>query len=251
MAGDRDQPADVVFPEVDRPANERLSIGVAESIKQMIRSEQLRPGDRLPNEATLCEHFGVSRITLREAIQMLRALGLVEPTRGRGTYVRQPDPESFLRDLAYFAFADASSVEDLFEVRGLLECHAVRRATERGDAAAHADLLALVEEGRELLTGAGEAELAKVSQKDTEFHLKIVVVGGNLVLEQMMHRVLQILEAVRQRSLGVPGQAERSWRQHREIAQAIADGDSQLAVARMVEHMAAVKSVLTTAEERP
>lgn len=232
------------LPDFERPTGTRLSVAVAEALKQMIQSGEVRPGDRLPNEMDLCEHFGVSRITLREATQMLHALGLVEPTRGRGTFVRQPDPESLMRDLAYFAFADESSVQDLFEVRRLLESQAAARAAAEGSQDEREGLVTMVQDAQQLLESADDEGLTKVAQMDTHFHLRIAVMGGNLVLEQLMHRVMQILETVRFRSLTTPGQPERSWEQHLKIAEAIAKGNPQLAKARMVEHMETVKEVI-------
>lgn len=69
----------------------RRSATIAESLRALITGGQLKPGDKLPTEAMLCQQFGVSRTTLREAIQMLRTNGLLEVTPGRGSFVRVPD----------------------------------------------------------------------------------------------------------------------------------------------------------------
>ncbi len=77
----------------------RRSNAIAMHLRQLIASGQLKPGDQLPTETLLCQQFGVSRTTLREAIQMLRTTGLLEVTPGRGSFVRVPDLRQLLTDL--------------------------------------------------------------------------------------------------------------------------------------------------------
>ena len=56
----------------------RMSEAIVDQIKTLIRTNRLRPGDRLPSERELCERMGVSRVTVREALRILEAGGLVE-----------------------------------------------------------------------------------------------------------------------------------------------------------------------------
>lgn len=88
----------ITLPEVDQRDRVRRSTFIADSIKKMIADGQLKPGDRVPTEEKLCQHFAVSRTTLRESIQMLRVSGLLEVTPGRGSYVRMPNMQNILDD---------------------------------------------------------------------------------------------------------------------------------------------------------
>ena len=238
--------AAVVLPAA-RPSGEpRRSLAVAEQLKDSIVGGELQLGDRLPTEGELAVHFGVSRVTVREALQMLRALGLVEATRGRGTFVSHPDAAARLQDLAYFSFESEGAVDDLFEVRTLLETRAASRAARQEPAAARQGLRLLVEQMHDLAHDE-RADPATLAELDTEFHLRIAEISGNLVLEHLMRRLMQVLEIVRTRSLVVPGQRQRSWEQHLHIAEAIEGGDAELAVARVVEHMDSVRRAALSA----
>lgn len=79
--------------------SQRRSSQVADVIRNMILSGELRDGDRLPTEAQLCERYHVSRTTLRESIQMLRVKGLLDVTPGRGSYVQAPEINKLFHDL--------------------------------------------------------------------------------------------------------------------------------------------------------
>ena len=78
--------ANQLFKVVSRT---RMSEELAEQICTLIRTSQLRPGDRLPSEGDLCDHAGVSRVTVRRALRVLRARGLIEARPGYrgGTFV--------------------------------------------------------------------------------------------------------------------------------------------------------------------
>jgi hypothetical protein len=88
---------------VSSPSRNRRSENIAEHLRNLITTGQLKPGTRMPTENELCRHFQVSRTTLREATQMLRTSGLLDVTPGRGTFVRLPDVTPLLANLALAA----------------------------------------------------------------------------------------------------------------------------------------------------
>jgi DNA-binding FadR family transcriptional regulator len=239
----------VRLPPVEPSDEPRRGLAVAEQLRNLVEAGSLEAGDRLPTEDDLAIHFGVSRVTIREALQMLRALGLVEATRGRGTFVSRPDAAARLHDLAYFSFESEGAVDDLFEVRTLLETRAAARASQRSRTSERQGLISIVGQMRPFAEDE-RSDAAQLAELDTQFHLGIAEISGNLVLEQLMRRLMQVLAIVRTRSLAVPGQRLRSWEQHRRIAEAVERGDSELAVARVVEHMDSVRRAVLSPEAR-
>ncbi len=88
-----------MYPVTSLPARNRRSHTVAEELLSLITTGQFGPGSRLPTETELCGQFKVSRTTLREAIQTLRARGFLDVSPGRGSFTRQPEPGLLLNDL--------------------------------------------------------------------------------------------------------------------------------------------------------
>lgn len=101
---------------------QRRSSQVADVIRTMILSGELRNGDRLPTEAQLCARYQVSRTTLRESIQMLRVKGLLDVTPGRGSYVRSPEVSNLFQDLPLMCRLDDQMSEQAVAVLPPLLC---------------------------------------------------------------------------------------------------------------------------------
>ena len=105
------------FPKIAPQPLQRRASQIAEILRAMISQGQLKAGDRLPTEEMLCEHFQVSRTTVRESVQMLRASGLLEVTPGRGSYVRLPKPEQVMAEMGLMARLLPHSPAELQQVR--------------------------------------------------------------------------------------------------------------------------------------
>ncbi len=86
------------IPFAPLPRSRRVQ-AIADDLRGLILSGQLPIGAKLPTEVVLCQQFGVSRTTLREAIQMLRSTGILDVTPGRGSYVRAPSLSMLLPSL--------------------------------------------------------------------------------------------------------------------------------------------------------
>ncbi len=112
----------------------RMSDQVFEQLKDLIFRGHLKPGERLMTERELAENLSVSRPTVREAINKLVAMHLLEHRQGQGTFVNPPTAGADKNPLAAVLNGQDAGLMDLLEVRLGLECNAValaaRRATE-------------------------------------------------------------------------------------------------------------------------
>src|SRR6201996_6414080 len=153
MAGSRETTQAKAAAVVPSPAEpglfSRVSVGriseiIVDQIRLLMRQGQLKPGDRLPPERDLCERFGVSRVTVREALRMLESSGLVEIRVGArgGAFVTAPSSDRVGEGLADLLTLSVISAADVTEVRLILEIGIVPLVCER---ATEEDLAALDE----------------------------------------------------------------------------------------------------------
>ncbi len=161
-----------------------LSRQTAEKLYRMIVAEGwLEPGDKLPNEMELSKELGVSRATLREAIQALTMQGVLEVHRGRGTFVSRQ-----VGEVEDFGFGTLDGVRgklrDLFELRAMFEPRVAALACAR---ASGEEMMEILELGRQ--TEACIREGRDRTQADRDFHAAIVRATHN----EFMMRLLPII----------------------------------------------------------
>ena len=120
--------------EVGQIRQRRLSDNIVEQLETMILEGTLQPGQRLPPERALAEQFGVSRPSLREAVQRLAAKGLLISRQGGGNFVTEHLGASFSDPLIRLLENRPEAHRDLLEFRRTLEAdcayYAAQRATE-------------------------------------------------------------------------------------------------------------------------
>lgn len=168
-----------------RPA----AVAVADKLTEHVLGA-LTPGMRLRSEAELAELYGVSRVTMREAVKMLAGRGLLDVARGRRAIVRQPDGSAFGDFLTSLIKSDPKCLFDLIQVRRALEIQsammAARNASRAGIMAAEAALGrmqdAALEAGRD---GADAAAQMRFHQADVDFHEALALASGNRVLSYL------------------------------------------------------------------
>jgi DNA-binding FadR family transcriptional regulator len=145
----------------------------------------LPPGSSLASEAELAAGYGVSRVTVREAIKMLAGRGLLDLGRGRRAVVREPDGAALGEFMSWVVQYDPKGVFDLVEVRLSLEVQsaglAARRATRPALAAIEATMAAMRAAAGPLDAGDPAAETA-FHKADVGFHEAVAMAGGNRIL---------------------------------------------------------------------
>src|SRR4051812_20534783 len=121
------------MPKQAAPVRRNLSQAVSEEILRWIRGGELVAGDRIPTERGLAELFGVGRNTVRGAVQGLVGIGVLDVRPGRGTVVRSTEAAA-LDPVTMSALLGNEAVDDLYELRLLIEVEIAARAAERAGA---------------------------------------------------------------------------------------------------------------------
>lgn len=221
--------------EMFNPVNvNRVSQVIVDQIKLLIRDGRLTPGDRLPSERELCQRFGVSRVTVREALRVLEASGLLTIRVGArgGAFLTTPSAERLgegLADLMSLAPLTASNVT---EARIVVELGILPLAVERATDEDVAALFAMVEEAeRAVDTDAYTIEMSAA------FHIRVAECTHNPAIEMLVQSfhgpmLMSLAESHSSAPMGHRGTDE-----HRELAQAIKDRDLAAARAVMTSHL--------------
>ena len=215
-----------------RIPNERyLSLEVANRIKDLIRMEKLRPGDKLPNEMQLAEQFGVSRPTVREAVKSLVSQNVIEIQRGKGTFVSQT-PGIASDPLGLDFLTDEDLHLYLIEVRLLVEPGVARLAAERGTTE---DVDRIGDHLHEMKDIVDRHEVGVGTE--LEFHRSIAEATENPVI---MRLVPIIMDSIIKTYRDAPRTSEdhrQALLEHTEIFTAIKSRDKDGAYAAMERHL--------------
>lgn len=163
----------------------RRSDQVTEALKRYILVHRLAPGTRLPTERRLALALVVGRNAVREALNSLVALGIVEKRHGSGIYVREFNPDGLAEQLSYGLREDAAYWLHLFEARVELETAVSRLAARRITEDQLSRLRTLFESMRRQVE-CGQSHV----QADVAFHLELLASGGNPVLERLGRAVI-------------------------------------------------------------
>jgi len=223
----------------------RLSDRVAQELLRLIASGELAPGDRLPGERQLADLMKVSRVSVRAALQQLKAQGVVAAVQGGGTRV-VATWEEIDAGLTQLVRADAANLHDLAEIRANIEVWAARRAASLATPAQLAELEAA------LAAMADPQRPARFKAKDDlRFHMAIAKASGSAVYMHLMTVLGEVLErsfAYHRYSLYATEEDDRRFlEQHQRVADAIRARDPEAAAERMREHLVAVLAKYGTA----
>ncbi len=224
---------------------------VIRQLTGLIERGAIKPGDQLPSERELSEELKVSRGTVREAVQFLQALGLVEIRHGSGTFVRlTTDPSELREEWRNWTIRHAERIHDLLEIRKGLEPFAAELAAER---AGEDDLAAMEEALEQMEPAVGAPDLTVLLQADLAFHHALCAAAGNAALSEFADALGEQLVPERGTIWNIPGRPARSLVEHRAICEAVRAGDPKGARRAALEHLVSVEkdigaSVLTPRE---
>lgn len=231
-----------------RPPPREKPQRIADELRQLIVKGELSEGDSLGHEPDLVERFGVSRPSLREALRILEAEGLITVVRGvrGGVVVHEPDERMTARTAALVLQARNVPLTDVYDARLLLEPMVVRLlASSRRHRGAAADLRPLVAEQEEEIE-----DPEAFASANARFHERLVELAGNQTLTIIAEMLNEIVgRAVTEVSQAEPGRdslatRRRGIRSQQRLIELIEAGDAEAAEEHWSKHMTTVGRVL-------
>lgn len=160
-----------------------------------ITSGVYKPGTKLPNEYELIEEMQVSRNSLREAIKILTAMGIVEIRRGDGTYVCSQVTPSVFDNVVYSMISGESTSEEMLELRQILDDAIVRLAIDK---ITHEEMFRLEQNIQQMQKALREENTDLAQELDLQFHMILIESCKNVFFIRIVKGVYGIFE----RSIG-------------------------------------------------
>jgi GntR family galactonate operon transcriptional repressor len=220
--------SDTLLPVLSNAQAEggKVHDSVVRTLGGWVLGGRYHPGDTLPREDELATSFGVSRTSVREAIKVLSAKGLLESRPRVGVKVRQreewrmldPAVLSWHPDLSH----DGELVESLMEARRIIEPAAAELAARRGSAADLAEI-----EGAYLgMEAAIPSDLDACCEADLAFHRGVIAASHNIVLRSLIGTIETALKATFMRTTSLMEDQARTLSVHKAVLDAIRFRDS-------------------------
>jgi GntR family transcriptional repressor for pyruvate dehydrogenase complex len=158
--------------------------------KEALITGRLVPGDRLPSEIELSQSLSISRGSIREAMKILAAFGIVEIRRGDGTYIAKSDHKVIFDPLLFSLILSNANVKELVELRELMEFAIVKLIIDNaGDAELHSIERTIVQM-EELIERYGEIGVDELVQSDLDFHRALGDAAQNRLVEKIYDFVM-------------------------------------------------------------
>jgi GntR family transcriptional repressor for pyruvate dehydrogenase complex len=208
---------------------------IREQIVVQLRDQIVRgvwpPGSKIPSENELTRQLGVSRVCLREALQNLASIGLLESQQGGGTYVKEYSGEILFNSLFPMLALDKTDVLNVLEYRGIVEKGTAALVAQK---ARTKDIEALEAAYQEMMRQ--KKNVHAFARADLDFHLALARATGNPIVIKVNDIIRDILSASMDKivlSLGVSD----GLSYHRRILDAIKAHDTRLAESLMEEHI--------------
>ena len=225
-----------------------LSDKVAEQLTEAIVSKQIRPGERLPSERELGDHFKVSRTVVREAVRSLAARGLVSVTSGRGVEVNEFGPGGVADSMRLLVRGyDGLDYGKVNEVRTAVEVQVAGLAAQRARPEDLERLRHICDEHQRSLE---QGDLSAASEMDFQFHRELTRSSGNELLLAMLDSIAEVLREIRHQSMAEPHVGEDGLRAHRRILKCVSAGKPEPARQAMADHLAEAERVWRGAHPR-
>jgi len=225
--------------DIKRESSQPVYVAVVKDISNLIKQGELKPGDPLLSERELCEHFNISRTSVRKALAILSGMGLVEITPRNGAYVAEGNSQPAIDSLSRMIARNRYQAANLYEVRRIIEVQAARLAAIRRE---EADVIKL----RELhtLIKDNQQNPNELHRADMNLHVGIAESTKNPFFGELMRvlisaymEIFNIVWANYDNDESEKSLFAHYIQQHGLIVEAIADRDSEAAAAFMTQHI--------------
>ncbi len=226
----------------NRHRNRKISDNIIQHIRELFASGQLNPGDKLGSEKELMDAFGVSKATLREALRVLEAMGIVEIRKGLtgGVFAAQVDMKTTISSILGFLRFESVSISDITMLRYLIEPHVVRIAISCLSDGHIKKLQEIVQEPQTV-------DPSNRQFKGVGFHRYLARMTGNSLIILMMDFIDNLLEDMKDKAGLGPDFYRSVYQYHSRILNRIMEKDTVGAQEILVQDILATGNIISAA----
>lgn len=215
----------------------KISEDIANQIKRLIVDGKLKPGDRLPPERELIKQLGVSRPSLREALNALAAMGFLDVRQAKRTFVKSVASKLIEDPLALLIKADTQKIFDLIEVRKAIETWAAYHAAQKASGEDIERLDIIIREMKRAFEEGRSWE-----KEDADFHLAIAKATHNTIHMHIMSGIYDLLRESMSKIFISRDQVKKLMNHHQQIFNAIKGRSPEKARQKTLDHLNYVES---------
>lgn len=228
-----------------RPQGRRTAVDtVIDEIKNLLKTGQLKPGDRLPNETDLSQIFGTSRGPIREAVKALVALGILEIRRGDGTYISTSSATTAVDYLLFHLLLDRPEEVELRQLRYMMELSMVDILIESATSEDVESLESLNHQMSEHIES-GSDDIERITQLDLAFHKALAKATRNKLVERIYDFTLELFSSSIMKTHSLPEAGNVSTQVHQSILEGIRERDREKTRAAVVRSLKVWESLST------
>lgn len=198
---------------------------IIERITSAITAGRFKLGEKLPSEFELMQELNVSRNSLREAMKIMSATGIVEIKRGDGTYLTSQFNPSFFDNVIYSLILESSSDQEIVELRQTLDEAVLKLAMEKSDEQDIQKLQSYIDGMRKYFN---QGDISKAAKLDYEFHLLLTDCCKNVFLARIVKGVYQIFEKSIENNIRTEELFAKADENHQLIIDCLTNKDEKL-----------------------
>jgi DNA-binding FadR family transcriptional regulator len=233
--------------EVVTPDSASSDMDVIRRIISYISERRVEPGERLPSERDFATRFGVGRALVREALQSLIAVRVIEARPNSGNYLREIGVDSSFEALVLLNLAglplSQEDIDQSLEARIILERETMRLACLRRTPEHLEKMTEIIEETRVAIE-----QKVPIEREDQKFHLAVAAATGNLVLVRLLNGFYELSRPRRRIYFQQAKHAVSAYREHIALYEAIAARDADKAEQIMTQHVGRARKYFGTAK---
>jgi GntR family transcriptional regulator, transcriptional repressor for pyruvate dehydrogenase complex len=218
----------------------RISDTVVDQIINLIEKGKLPVGAQLPGERDLVNQLQVGRASVREALRILEAQGVIEVRPGIGAFIISDVSKEYEGIKLWFQ-EHAHEILDILQIREALERQAAALACAKAAPDDIARMEAVLDEAEQSLV---QNDLEQLGHLDQQFHRLVGQASGNELLAQIVNSIIEATVSPRRSIQRIPGRARTSLEEHRAIWQAIRDRDTDAAEQAIKDHITSVRNAI-------